>query len=82
MKRIRFSPYVQSDVRAIDRENAMRVLNALHRYADEGHGDVKALEGDQAGLLRLRVGEYRVLFDETGDSIYVHRVRNRREAYR
>lgn len=82
MKRIRFSPYVQSDVRAIDRENAMRVLNALHQYAETGHGDVKALEGDLAGLLRLRVGDYRVLFDETSDSIHVHRVRNRREAYR
>jgi mRNA-degrading endonuclease RelE of RelBE toxin-antitoxin system len=32
-------------------------------------------------LLRLRVGNYRVLFDETSDAITVHRVRDRREAY-
>jgi mRNA-degrading endonuclease RelE of RelBE toxin-antitoxin system len=60
----------------------MRVLTALHRYAETGRGDVKALEGDLAGLLRLHVGGYRVLFDETGESIFVHRVRNRRDAYR
>jgi mRNA-degrading endonuclease RelE of RelBE toxin-antitoxin system len=43
---------------------------------------VKALQGDLDGLLRLRIGEYRVLFDETADAINVHRVRNRREANR
>jgi len=34
------------------------------------------------GLLRLRVGDHRVLFDETADTITVHRVRDRRDAYR
>ncbi len=81
MKRIHFSPTAKSDVRAIEKSAAMRVLTGLHRYAESGQGDIKALEGDLAGLLRLRVGEYRVLFDETGDAVKVHRVRNRREAY-
>jgi mRNA-degrading endonuclease RelE of RelBE toxin-antitoxin system len=43
---------------------------------------VKALDGDLAGLFRLRIGDYRVLFDETADAIHVHRIKNRREAYR
>jgi hypothetical protein len=30
-------------------------------------------------LLRLRVGSHRVLFDESDDTITVHRVRDRRE---
>jgi mRNA interferase RelE/StbE len=69
-------------VRAIDRQTAMRILQALHRYAGTGQGDVKALSGEFEGLLRLRVGSHRLLFDETADSITVHRVRDRREAYR
>lgn len=60
----------------------MRILTSLNRYAKTGQGDVKALEGDLTGLLRLRVGGYRVLFDETATAIYVHRVRGRKQAYR
>lgn len=82
MKKIRFSPNVQADVRAIDQQTAMRILTALHRYAETGQGDVKALEADLAGLQRLRVGDYRVLFDQTADAINVHRVKHRSEAYR
>jgi mRNA interferase RelE/StbE len=82
VKRIRFEPNVAAEVRAIERQAAMRALQALHRYAETGQGDVKALSGEFEGLLRLRVGSHRVLFDETADIITVHRIRDRREAYR
>ena len=82
MKKIRFQPNVPAEVRAIERRAALRILQALHRYAETGEGSVKRLEGDFEGLLRLRTGNYRVLFDETEDTITVHRVRDRREAYR
>jgi mRNA-degrading endonuclease RelE of RelBE toxin-antitoxin system len=32
-------------------------------------------------LMRLRVGDYRVLFDETADTVTLHRVRDRKNAY-
>jgi mRNA-degrading endonuclease RelE of RelBE toxin-antitoxin system len=41
----------------------------------------KRLSGEYEGLLRLRVGNYRVLFDQTADTITIHRVRHRRDAY-
>ena len=82
MKRIRFEPSVPAEVRTIERETAMRILVALDRYAETGEGDVKPLSGEFEGLLRLRVGNHRVLFDETADTITVHRIRDRRDAYR
>ena len=82
MKRIRFQPNVPAEVRAIERRTAQQILHALHRYAKTGEGDVKSLSGEFEGLLRLRAGNHRVLFDETEDTITVHRVRDRREAYR
>jgi mRNA-degrading endonuclease RelE of RelBE toxin-antitoxin system len=82
LKTIRFHPTVPAEVRAIERRTALRVLQCLHRYADNGEGDVRPLSGEFQGLLRLRVGNHRVLFDETVDTITVHRVRDRREAYR
>jgi hypothetical protein len=38
----------------------MHVLSALHRFAESGAGDVKALQGREE--LRLRIGDYRLFF--------------------
>jgi mRNA-degrading endonuclease RelE of RelBE toxin-antitoxin system len=60
----------------------MRILSALRRLAESGAGDVEALQGDGEEL-RLRIGDYRLLFDLSGDDvIQVRRVRHRREACR
>ena len=82
MKRIRFQPNVPEEVRAIDQPTALRILEAVHLYAQSGQGRIKRLSGEFQGLLRLRVGQYRVLFDETEETITIHRVAHRRQAYR
>ena len=82
MKAIHFEPAARAQIRAIDQRNAMDVLETIHRYAEAGAGDVKALSGEFDGFLRLRAGNYRIFFEETADLITVHRVRDRREAYR
>jgi mRNA interferase RelE/StbE len=82
VRKIRFQPNVSDEVRAIDQPAALRILRAIDHYCETGEGDVKALSGEFAGLLRLRVGRYRVMFDETLNTITVHRIRDRRDAYR
>lgn len=82
MKRIRFQPHVPAEVRAIDQRTAISILESVHRYAATGVGDVKPLSGQWAGLLRLRAGNHRVLFDETADEMVIHRVAPRHDAYR
>jgi len=82
VKRIRFVPNAPAEARAIDQPTAMQILTALNRYAQPGEGKVKPLSGEFEGLLRLRVGNHRVIFDETEDTITVHRVRDRKDAYR
>jgi mRNA-degrading endonuclease RelE of RelBE toxin-antitoxin system len=81
VKKIRFEPNVPAELRAIPQQTALGILKALHRYAETGHGRVKRLSRQYEGLLRLRVGNHRVLFDETASTITVHRVRDRRDAY-
>ncbi|HVI09914.1 MAG TPA: type II toxin-antitoxin system RelE/ParE family toxin [Candidatus Binatia bacterium] len=82
MKTIVFTVPAQADVRRVDREAAMRILTALHRFADTGEGDVKKLQGE-SGELRLRVGDYRARFtEEHPDTLRIHAVLHRREAYR
>jgi mRNA-degrading endonuclease RelE of RelBE toxin-antitoxin system len=82
LKKIRFRPNVQAEVRAIEQRAALNILEAIHRYADTGAGRVKPLSGEFEGLLRLRVGTHCVFFDETEDTVTIHRIRDRREAYR
>lgn len=82
MKKIRFQPHVPAEVRAINQQSAIAILTAIHRYAKSGTGAVRTLTGEFEGLLRLRVGDYRVLFDETADTITIHRVGDRRDVYR
>ena len=82
MKKIRFHPNVAAEVRAIEQRVALNILTAIHRYAATGAGRVKPLSGEFEGLLRLRVGNHRVIFEETEDTITIHRIRDRRDAYR
>ena len=82
MKRIAWTEQARADVRGLDKAAAMRILHALHRFAESGAGDIKALQGG-VEVLRLRAGDYRVFVVCTGDDVIeVHRVRHRREAYR
>ena len=82
MKKILITPQARTDVRRIDRETAMRILAALDRFARTGESDIKKLQGD-SGELRLRVGDYRVRFnEEPPGTLLVHAVLHRSEAYR
>ena len=82
MNRITWTEQARGDIRSLDKAMAMRILHALHRFAESGAGDIKALQGDVAEL-RLRVGDYRLFFVSTGDDVIeVRRIRHRSEAYR
>jgi mRNA-degrading endonuclease RelE of RelBE toxin-antitoxin system len=79
--RFDWEPAAQADLRAIRREDAMRVLLALTRYAQTNHGDVVPLT-DRPGLFRLRVGKWRVFFDQDRlGVIHVLGIDNRGQAY-
>ena len=68
-------------MRAIPQPVALGILKSIHRYLDHGAGNVKALSGEFEGLLRLRIGSYRVIFDETAEMVTIHRVGNRKDVY-
>jgi mRNA interferase RelE/StbE len=81
VKRIVWTELAKADVRRLDKPTAMRILVGLHRFADSGEGDVKALKGMKE--LRLRVGDYRIFFaSPDAETIEIRRVLHRRNAYR
>ena len=79
---IELKPRAVKDLRKIPKDQASRIADALEDLADGMKGDIKRLTNFTPEY-RLRVGEYRVLFEiEDSSRIVVYRVRHRREAYR
>lgn len=67
MKAIILTLSAAKDLDDLRRDAREQVEAGLQRYAMTGQGDVKALRG-RAGY-RLRVGSYRVIFDEDSATI-------------
>ena len=70
------------ELRKLDRQTARRVLRAVTGLAaDPRPAEVRALSGQPAGTMRLRVGEFRVVYviDDGEIRILVVRVAHRRE---
>ena len=67
-------------IRAQDRR---RLVTAIDRLAEEPHAG-GLLKGEFAGLRRLRVGRYRVVYEAMDDelTVLVVRIGRRRDVYR
>lgn len=72
----------KAQLRAIDRETAVRILKLLMEYGQSGAGDVRSLSGEWQGYLRIRIGDYRVIFSVSSAEITILRVGHRSEIYR
>ena len=70
-------------LRLIERQDRERLLRAIDRLADEPHAG-SVLKGEFAGLRRIRVGVYRIVYEihEGELTVLVVRVAHRREVYR
>ncbi|CAH2606527.1 Type II toxin-antitoxin system RelE/ParE family toxin (plasmid) [Rhodovastum atsumiense] len=81
--RVSFTPKAERELAALDGRVRTRILTALARLQGDPFTapNVKALVG---GGHRLRVGDWRVLFEVMGDQlvVLVVKVGHRREVYR
>ena len=67
MKTLVLTPAAAKQFDALPLNAQIAIEQALARYAISGHGDVKKLSGREG--YRMRIGEYRALFDETRTTI-------------
>ena len=70
-----------AQLRALPKDQRQRIGQKLDALQTDLQGDVKKLAG-QEGKYRLRVGSFRVLFTLEKDLIFVHAVKDRKDAYR
>ncbi len=79
MKDVQFTSAAIRQWRKLTAATRAQIDAKLRVFAESGVGDVKALKG--APGLRLRAGDWRVLFTVKGDTITIHAVGHRREIY-
>jgi mRNA interferase RelE/StbE len=80
MRRITYSVTATKQLRGLPAGAREQIIEKIHRYAETGAGQVKALAGRPG--VRLRVGRYRVVFTELQNEILVLAVGDRRDIYR
>lgn len=78
--RIEFKPRSLKDLKALPSKQQSRILAKIEMLQDNLAGDVKRLT-DYTPEYRLRVGDYRVLFEVEDDRVVVYRIRHRKDAY-
>jgi mRNA interferase RelE/StbE len=67
MKTIVFTSAAAKQLDALPAQARVALEVALDRYAIEGRGDIKRLQGREG--FRMRVGEYRVIFNDSMTTI-------------
>lgn len=77
---IEFKPRALKDLKAINKSDARRIVAKIEALRDDLAGDVKRLT-DFTPEYRLRVGDFRTLFEVEGNKVVIYRIVNRKDAY-
>lgn len=80
---LQFTARALRDLKRLDAATRVRVLGRIKRYVEDPPARAVRLKG-AGNTLRIRVGDWRVLFDyeSSGNVVEIQRVVHRSEAYR
>jgi mRNA interferase RelE/StbE len=84
MRQVSYSRSAQKALQKIPRNIAELITSKIDQYArDPGSlaNNVKKLKGDFDGLIRLRVGDWRVIMDDEGNVLMILEIKQRGGAY-
>ena len=79
--KIEFKPRSTKDLRTINSDDARKILIKIREMENDLNGDVKR-HTDFEPQYRLRVGNYRVLFNVENNAVVIYRIKHRREVYK
>ena len=80
IRTIEFKPAAIKDLRGFPKSQVDRILKGIETLQNGMAGDVKRLTAHTPEY-RLRVGDYRILFEIEGDKMTVYRIKHRKDAY-
>ena len=78
---LKFKRQAIKDLKVLPSDLKERILVKIVAMQDNLQGDVKKLTNFTPEY-RLRVGKYRILFKIDGDTLKIHRIKHRKDAYK
>ncbi len=79
--KIEFKPRAINDLKTIPISESRRVIEKIEALQNGLTGDVKQLTNFTPEY-RLRVGDYRALFEIEGEKVVIYRIKHRKDAYK
>jgi mRNA interferase RelE/StbE len=79
--RVLYKASVRRDLKKIDQKNIERILRGIRNTSGNNPRSGEALHGEFAGLYKLRIGDYRVIYALLEHEVLVLRIRHRSKAY-
>ena len=79
--KVELKPRAIKDLKALSVVNRSRLIERIENLENNLAGDVKRLTNSTPDY-RMRVGNYRILFEVESDRVIIYRVIHRRDAYR
>ena len=79
--RVLYKSSVRHDLKQIDPKNAERILREIRTVIGVNPRGGEALHWEFAGLFKLRVGDYRVIYTLVDEDALVLRIRHRNKVY-
>lgn len=80
--KVTYKSSVKRDLKKLSKAEARTLLDQIEKDLSKKPDACPALKGEFAGLRRLRVGDYRVVFAIIRKEVLVLRIAHRRDVYR
>jgi len=77
---VQFKPRALKDIKSLQPDISDQIITKIEQLQDNLSGDVKKLTNFTPEY-RLRVGQYRVLFEIEGNQVIIYRIKHRSDAY-
>ena len=78
---IEYKSSVSHDLRKLDKKTASRILSQINEFLSKDPSTGDRLQGEFAGLYKMRIGEYRVIYTIIKNKVLVLRIRHRSQVY-
>ena len=79
---IKYKKSIERDLSRLDKKEARQIIDKIEKDLSERAESYPVLKGEFAGLRKMRVGDYRVIFTIIDNDILILRIGHKREIYK
>jgi mRNA interferase RelE/StbE len=79
--KVLYKASIRRDLKKIDQKNVERILRGIRNTPGNNPSSGEALHGEFAGLYKLRIGDYHVIYALLEQNVLVLGIKHRSKAY-